>query len=71
MKNIDELVDLYVSEAIKNIKKGAFHAWLGKDPDEPITDADIQKGLNSDDPHARKMAQFAKNARGWSHKKNK
>ena len=35
--------------------------------DEKITDADIQKGLNSDDPHVRKMAQFAKNARGWKH----
>lgn len=43
------------------IEKGAFHRWLGKDEDEPITDADIEKGLKSKDKHARKMAQFVKN----------
>lgn len=45
------------------IKKGAFHRWLGKDEKEPITDEDIQKGLDSTDPHVQKMAQFAKNMR--------
>ena len=66
--NIDEVVEKYILEKMKlKLKKGAFHQWLGKDEDEPITDADIQKGLNSDDPHVRKMAQFAKNARGWKH----
>jgi hypothetical protein len=48
-------------EEAENIKKGAFHKWLGKSENSPITDADIKKGLNSRDPHARKMAQFAKN----------
>lgn len=52
------------------IKKGAFHKWLGKDEDEPITNADIEKGLNSDDEHARKMAQFAKNSRTFHHKES-
>lgn len=49
------------SDLEEDIKKGAFHRWLGKSEDAPITAADIQKGLNSRDPHARKMAQFAKN----------
>lgn len=49
------------SDLEEDIKKGAFHRWLGKSEDSPITAADIQKGLNSRDPHARKMAQFAKN----------
>lgn len=56
---------------IKPVKKGGFHEWLGKKPDEPITDADIEKGLKSKDPHVRKMAQFAKNAKKWKHPKKK
>ena len=56
---------------IHDIKKGAFHRWLGKKPGEPITDADIEKGLRSQDPHVRRMAQFAKNSRKWKHGKIK
>lgn len=51
-----------------HLKKGGFHKWLGKAEDEPITEEDIRKGLDSDDDHVRKMAQFAKNARKWRHK---
>lgn len=54
--------------AIK-VKKGSFHEWLGKKPGDPITDSDIQRGLKSNDPHVRKMAQFAKNAKKWHQKK--
>jgi hypothetical protein len=49
----------------EDIKKGAFHRWLGKAEDSPITTADIERGKRSDDPHVRKMANFAKNAKGW------
>jgi hypothetical protein len=42
------------------IKKGAFHAWLGKPESEPITEADIQRGLKAGG-HAAKMANFARN----------
>jgi hypothetical protein len=42
------------------IKKGAFHAWLGKPQSEPITDADIRKGLKAGG-HPAKMANFARN----------
>lgn len=47
----------------KSPKKGAFHEYLGKPLDEPITDEDIQRALNSGDPHAVKMANFARNSR--------
>lgn len=47
--------------AFKHIKKGAFHRWLGKSPDEPITEADIEKGIKAGG-HAAKMAEFAKSA---------
>ena len=45
---------------------GGFHKWLGKKEGEPITSADIKKGLAAGG-HAAKMAQFAKNARTWNH----
>jgi hypothetical protein len=55
-----------VLKSIGPIKAGAFHAWLGKDPSEPITDADIERGMKAGG-HPAKMAEFAKNARGWHH----
>lgn len=45
---------------IGHIAKGAFHRWLGKSEDEPITDADIKKGLAAGG-HAARMANFARN----------
>jgi hypothetical protein len=56
---------LKLDEAIGKVKKGGFHKWLGKSEDEPITDADIERGLKSRDPHAREMANFARNSRKW------
>jgi hypothetical protein len=54
-----------VESKIGPIEKGAFHKWLGKKESEPITEADIKKGLASKDPHVVKMANFAKNAKKW------
>jgi hypothetical protein len=48
------------------IHKGGFHEWLGKKEGQPITSADIKKGLAAGG-HAAEMAQFAANARKWSH----
>lgn len=48
------------------IAKGAFHRWLGKKEDAPITAEDIAKGLASPDEHVKKMAQFAKNAKSFN-----
>ena len=59
-----------VEEAIGPIKKGAFHAWLGKPPNEPITEADIARGLAAGG-HPARMAAFARSAKGWSHKAKK
>ena len=56
-----------LEEAIGPIKKGAFHAWLGKPLDQPITDADIAKGKAAGG-HPAKMAHFAEQARGWGKK---
>lgn len=50
---------------IGHIEKGAFHRWLGKKQGEPITDADIERGLKAGG-HPAKMAAFAKAARKMS-----
>lgn len=49
-----------INEKVGHIAKGAFHRWLGKPEDEPITAADIEKGLKAGG-HAAKMANFARN----------
>jgi hypothetical protein len=48
------------NESVGHIEKGAFHRWLGKSEDEPITHADIEKGIKAGG-HAEKMALFAQN----------
>jgi hypothetical protein len=48
-----------------HVRKGAFHKWLGKKPDSPITAADIAKGKASGDPHVEKMANFAASSKKW------
>ncbi len=48
-----------------HVHKGAFHKWLGKKPDSPITAADIAKGKASSDPHVVKMATFAASSKKW------
>lgn len=53
------------------IEKGAFHKWLGKKPGAPLTDEDIDRGMRAPDPHVRRMAQFAKNARDGKFKGKK
>jgi len=50
----------HLFKAIGPIKHGAFHEWLGKSPDQPITDADIERGLKAGG-HPAKMAEFARN----------
>jgi len=49
-----------------HIRKGGFHRWLGKSEGEPITEADIEKGLKAGG-HAAKMANFARNAKHFKH----
>jgi hypothetical protein len=47
--------------------RGRFARDVGKKPGEPITGADIKKGLNSSSAAERKRANFAKVARTWKH----
>ena len=66
-ESAEHVADAIVSqleEAIGPIAKGAFHAWLGKKPEEPITAADIAKGKAAGG-HPAKMAHFAEQAKGW------
>lgn len=50
-----------------DIKKGGLHEALGMKPDTPIKTSKLESLKNSEDPHMRKMANFALNARGWNH----
>lgn len=49
-----------IDKVAADIKKGSFHKWLGKKEGEPITEADIKKGLKSKDTAIMKMAMKAK-----------
>jgi hypothetical protein len=53
---------------IKPRHEGNFHRWAGVAQGEPIPMSKIEQGLRSKNPRVRRMAQFAKNARGWHHK---
>jgi hypothetical protein len=55
------------SKPFGNIKKGAFHEYLGIPEDQPIQPSQIQQGLNSQNAHVRKMAAFAKAAKKFKH----
>lgn len=48
---------------IKKKNRGKFTAYCGG----KVTDACIQRGLNSSNPTTRKRANFARNARKWKH----
>lgn len=52
---------------IKPSHRGRFAHDVGKKAGAKITGADIEKGLASKDPAERKRANFARNARKWSH----
>jgi len=56
---------------IKPSHEGRFHRDVGKSVDQPITEADIQQGLHSEDPAVRRRANFARNARKWHHGSNR
>jgi hypothetical protein len=68
LKRVRPILSAIERGAIGAVKKGAFHKWLGKSEDSPITDADIKKGLAADDPHVRKMANFARQSKRWRKK---
>lgn len=51
------------------VKKGAFHRALGKPEGQKLTDADVQKGLNSSNPKTRRQAASAKGFRAMARKR--
>jgi hypothetical protein len=55
-----EVAGTMFKESVGHIEKGAFHRWLGKSEDQPITADDIAKGKAAGG-HAEKMAIFAQN----------
>lgn len=53
--------------AIKPSHKGLLHKKLGVAAGEKIPAKKLSKALHSANPALRKEANFAKNAKGWSH----
>jgi len=50
---------------IKPENKGKFTAWCKRQGFGGVTQECIRKGLKSDDPGVRRMANVARNARKW------
>lgn len=49
--------------------KGAFTKYCHNNGYTKVTKGCIQQGLKDTDPHIRKEANFAQNAKSWNHKK--
>lgn len=52
---------------IKPENKGKLHSELGVPQNKKLTSEEIDRGLHSKNPAERKRANFARNARHWSH----
>lgn len=52
---------------IKPSHEGRLHEALGVSRGKNIPSDKLQSALHSDDPHIRKMANFARNAKKWNH----
>ena len=53
---------------IKPSHKGRLHEALGIAAGKSIPASELMDALHSDDPHMRKMANFAHNAKKWGGK---
>lgn len=62
-----QTVDLGKKGSFK-VKKGAFHRDLGIPEGKKLTDADINRGLNSSNPKTRRRAASAKGFRAMRKK---
>lgn len=51
-----------------HLKKGALHKTLGVPRGTKIPSSALADALDSKNPLTRKRAQFAENAKSWSHK---
>lgn len=52
---------------IKPSHKGLLHEDLGVPEGKKLTQAELNKGLHSEDPKVRSRTHFALNARKWDH----
>lgn len=51
------------------LKKGALHEEENVPEGKPVPGYKLAEALHSKNEHVRKMAQFAKNAKKWKHKR--
>lgn len=51
------------------VKKGAFHKAMGVPQGQKLSDADVEKGLNSSNPKTRRQAASAKGFRAMARKR--
>lgn len=54
---------------IKPSHRGLLRKSLGVKGDRKLTEGELEKAKNSEDPAERKRATFAENARKWKHGK--
>ena len=57
-------VKKWIQKAVPESHKGRLHRALGVPEGEKIPPGKLAKAENSEDPHMRKMAQFAKTMQG-------
>lgn len=51
--------------ALSHLNKGGLHRALGVPEDKPIPADKLASARNSDNPHVKKMAEFAHTMEGW------
>jgi hypothetical protein len=54
--------------ALAHMNKGGLHRALDVPEGETIPAAKMEKAKNSENPHVRRMAQFAHTMEGWNKK---
>lgn len=63
MKNVS------LHRALSHLNKGGLHRALGVPEGKPIPADKLEKAKNSDNPHVKKMAEFAGTMEGFHHGK--
>lgn len=59
---------LSLHRALADMNKGGLHRALGVKPGTDIPADKLAKAKNSDNPHVKKMAEFAHTMAGWNKK---
>lgn len=61
--------DVSIHRALAHLNKGGLHRALGVPEGKTIPADKLEKAKTSENPHVRKMAQFAHTMEGWHHGK--